>query len=417
MLVPRLTKPKALNYARFGSVLAILPTLGWCTVGTNVPAMLALQVARSSLGAVVNISLSTLLSRSGNGAQTLRNFAALQFAVGAVEGTAGVIGPFLPQRFGVWVFVIDAGSFALFCFLVAFVKPRDIADDQGVPFLKKPKPALEFSDARRYAVSHRRLFAVVIAFAAIYFCWAVNSAVGYPILREWGSPREYRSYFKLAATLGGLLATWRMLCPTGEDAPGRGLPSPLALGSTVALLGAVTIVMGFVPSGIAGILLQFPQGFVSDAASVMVKAFIAHECGPQMVGLVNGLAGQRSGLRAEHDGAELRALARGRDCGSVLCPSGPGHRWREHHCAAVGCCSGGCLATTAQKTAALTRSSTPAVPDHEPRFRRGSWFLFCLEKRCPDSRPIGGFLSRTPSRTRFMIRVRDGVLRFCLPHT
>ena len=291
LLGPKLTKQNALGHARIGSVLAILPTLAWCVVGGNVPAMLGLQIARSSLGAVVNISLLTVLPRSGNGAETLRNFAVLQFAVGAVEGVGGFVSPFLTQHFGAWVFVADAISFGCFYLRVAFVRPRDIADDgTSSKKTKTLKPALEFSDALRYVVSHRKLFSVVIAFAAIYVCWAVNSAVGYPILREWGLPREYRSYFKLAATLGGLFATWRMLCPTGEDAPSCGLPSPLALGSTIALLGAVTIMTGFVQSGILGILLQFPQGFVSDAASVMVKAFIAHECGPQMVGPVNGLA-------------------------------------------------------------------------------------------------------------------------------
>jgi hypothetical protein len=294
LLVGRhLTSTSAYRFASAASLLAILPTLAWCLPHLNVPAMLGLQIIRGGFGAVMSISLMTILMKPGNGGETLRNFATLQFAVGTVEGIGGFLAPLLTQRFGAGVFVADAISFGIFFLLLVGIKPPSIADKNDPGVGSQAQPVFEFTDALRYVVSRPRLFSVVIAYSACYLAWAVNSVVAYPILREWGLPREYRSFYKLAVTIGGLVATWRLVCPSPNQ-PQR-LPSFLALGGSIGLLGAVTVMTGCVGTGagITGILLQFPQGFVSDGASAMSKAHIAQRCGSvrgvSMTGPVNGL--------------------------------------------------------------------------------------------------------------------------------
>jgi hypothetical protein len=290
-----LTSSTAYKFASVASLLAILPTLAWCVPHTNVPAMLGLQIVRGAFGAVMSVSLTTLLMKPGNGGETLKNFATLQFTVGTVEGIGGFLAPLLTQRFGAGVFVADAISFGVFFLLLVGIKPPSAQDsnDPGVAVRSEAQPVLEFTDALRYVVDHPHLFSVVIAFSACYVSWAVNSAVAYPILREWGLPREYRSFYKLAVTIGGLVATWQLICPNPKRT--QRLPSFLALGGSIGLLGAVTVMTGCVGpgAGITGIFLQFPQGFVSDASSAMAKAHIAQRCGSvrgvSMTGPVTGL--------------------------------------------------------------------------------------------------------------------------------
>jgi hypothetical protein len=290
-----LTPTNAYRFASVASLLAILPTLAWCVPHTNVPAMLGLQIVRGGFGAVMSLSLSTILMKPGNGGETLKNFAALQFTVGTVEGVGGFLAPLLTRQFGAGVFVADAISFAVFFALLVGVKPPSAQEgnDPEIAHRSESHPAIEFTNALRYVVNDPRLFSVIIAFAACYLSWAVNSAVAYPILREWGLPREYRSFYKAAVIAGGLITAWRLMYSN----PGRThrLPSFLALGGSIGLLGAVTVMTGCVGTGagITGILLQFPQGIVSDAASAMSKAHIAQRCGTirgvSMAGPVNGL--------------------------------------------------------------------------------------------------------------------------------
>jgi hypothetical protein len=290
-----LTPGNAYKFASMASLLAILPTLAWCVPHTNVPVMLGLQIIRGGFGAVMSISMMTVLMKPGNGGETLKNFATLQFTVGSVEGVGGFLAPLLTHRFGAGVFVADAISFAVFFALLVGIQPpvAEGHDDLEIAHRAQAHPVLEFTDALRYVVNDPRLFSVVIAFSACYVSWAVNSAVAYPILREWGLPREYRSFYKLAVISGGLVTAWQLMCPPSTRSPR--LPSSLALGGSIGLLGAVTVMTGCVGpgAGITGILLQFPQGIVSDAASAMSRAHIAQRCvtarGASMTGPVNGL--------------------------------------------------------------------------------------------------------------------------------